>query len=54
MYPGFDELTAANLVLQVDDGAIVDIGGGTTGMAVIKDGKLFIPATSLRGEHTSL
>jgi ethanolamine utilization protein EutJ len=35
-----DEPTAANLVLRVKNGAIVDVGGGTTGVAVIKDGKV--------------
>jgi ethanolamine utilization protein EutJ len=35
-----DEPTAANLVLGVRNGAIVDIGGGTTGAAVLKDGKV--------------
>jgi len=35
-----DEPTAANLVLQVDNGAIVDIGGGTTGVAILKDGEV--------------
>lgn len=35
-----DEPTAANAVLKLKDGAIVDIGGGTTGIAVIKDGKV--------------
>lgn len=35
-----DEPTAANNVLQVENGAIVDVGGGTTGVAIIKDGKV--------------
>ncbi len=35
-----DEPTAANHVLKIQDGAIVDVGGGTTGIAVIKDGKV--------------
>ena len=33
-----DEPTAANAVLQVRDGAVVDIGGGTTGIAILADG----------------
>jgi ethanolamine utilization protein EutJ len=33
-----DEPSAANLVLGIGDGAIVDVGGGTTGVAVIEDG----------------
>lgn len=35
-----DEPTAANLVLNLQNGAIVDIGGGTTGVAVLKDGRV--------------
>lgn len=33
-----DEPSAANAVYQIKDGVIVDIGGGTTGMAVLKNG----------------
>lgn len=35
-----DEPTAANAVLGVRDGAVVDIGGGTTGVAIVKDGRI--------------
>lgn len=35
-----DEPSAANLVLNVQDGAVVDVGGGTTGVAVIKHGRV--------------
>lgn len=35
-----EEPVAANLVLGLKNGAIVDIGGGTTGVAVIKDGRV--------------
>lgn len=35
-----DEPVAANRVLQISDGAVVDIGGGTTGIAVFRDGRL--------------
>ncbi|MDL2226495.1 ethanolamine utilization protein EutJ [Deltaproteobacteria bacterium OttesenSCG-928-M10] len=35
-----DEPTAANLVLNIQNGAIVDIGGGTTGVAILKDGQV--------------
>jgi len=35
-----DEPSAANLVLGIKSGAIVDVGGGTTGVAVIKGGKV--------------
>lgn len=33
-----DEPTAANLVLGIENGAVVDIGGGTTGISVIHQG----------------
>jgi ethanolamine utilization protein EutJ len=33
-----DEPTAANAVLRLSDGVVVDVGGGTTGVAVIQDG----------------
>lgn len=35
-----DEPTAANAVLGLRHGAVVDIGGGTTGVAVISDGEV--------------
>jgi ethanolamine utilization protein EutJ len=35
-----DEPSAANRVLKIENGAIVDIGGGTTGIAIVKDGKI--------------
>jgi ethanolamine utilization protein EutJ len=35
-----DEPTAANAVLGVRDGAVIDIGGGTTGVAVFAGGRL--------------
>ncbi|HEY5555435.1 ethanolamine utilization protein EutJ [Acetobacterium sp.] len=35
-----DEPTAANAVLGIKNGVVVDIGGGTTGLAIIKDGKI--------------
>ena len=43
-----DEPSAANLVLKIQDGAIVDVGGGTTGIAVIKTAKLFTPMMNLQ------
>lgn len=33
-----DEPTAANAVLGLRDGVVVDVGGGTTGVAVVQDG----------------
>lgn len=35
-----DEPSAANLLLKITNGAVVDIGGGTTGISVLKDGKV--------------
>ena len=35
-----DEPTAANTVLGIQDGAVVDIGGGTTGIALIRNGQV--------------
>jgi|SRR5687768_6308375 len=50
-----DEPTAANNVLQIQDGAIVDVGGGTTGIAIFKDGKAVYTADEpTGGTHFSL
>lgn len=50
-----DEPTAANEVLKIEDGAIVDIGGGTTGISVLKDGKVvYIADEPTGGTHFSL
>src|SRR5512145_2901139 len=50
-----DEPTAANNVLQIRDGAIVDVGGGTTGIAVFKKGKVVYTADEpTGGTHFSL
>jgi ethanolamine utilization protein EutJ len=50
-----DEPTAANNVLQLRDGAIVDVGGGTTGIAVLKKGKVVYTADEpTGGTHFSL
>ncbi len=35
-----DEPEAASLVLGIENGAIVDVGGGTTGISVIKEGRV--------------
>ena len=35
-----DEPSAANAVYQISDGVIVDIGGGTTGLAILHGGKV--------------
>ncbi|MEG6522924.1 ethanolamine utilization protein EutJ [Desulfotomaculum sp. 1211_IL3151] len=50
-----DEPTAANAVLKIKDGAIVDIGGGTTGVAILKDGKVtYVADEPTGGTHFSL
>ena len=50
-----DEPTAANNVLQIQDGAIVDVGGGTTGIAIFKNGKAVYTADEpTGGTHFSL
>lgn len=50
-----DEPTAANNLLGVRDGAIVDVGGGTTGIALIEDGEVVYSADEATGgTHFSL
>lgn len=50
-----DEPTAANQVLKMVNGAIVDVGGGTTGIAVIKGGEVvFTDDEATGGVHLSL
>ncbi len=50
-----DEPSAANNVLSLRQGAIVDVGGGTTGIAVLKDGKVVYSADEpTGGTHFSL
>lgn len=50
-----DEPTAANAVLGLRDGAVVDVGGGTTGVAVVADGAVVHTADEATGgTHLSL
>jgi len=44
-----DEPTAASLVLGIVDGAVVDIGGGTTGISVLRDGEVIYTADEATG-----
>lgn len=44
-----DEPTAASLVLGISDGAVVDIGGGTTGISVLRDGEVVYTADEATG-----
>ncbi|KAA8676571.1 ethanolamine utilization protein EutJ [Clostridium sp. HV4-5-A1G] len=46
-----DEPTAASNVLKIRDGAVVDVGGGTTGISVLKDGKVVHSADEPTGGH---
>lgn len=49
------EPEAANNVLRIRDGAIVDVGGGTTGIAVFRDGQCVYTADEATGgTHFSL
>jgi ethanolamine utilization protein EutJ len=50
-----DEPTAANNVLKIRDGAVVDVGGGTTGIAIFKGGEVVYTADEpTGGTHFSL
>lgn len=44
-----DEPTAASLVLEITEGAVVDIGGGTTGISVIENGEVVYTADEPTG-----
>ncbi len=50
-----DEPTGANALLQISDGAVVDIGGGTTGIAIVENGEVVYTADEATGgTHFSL
>lgn len=50
-----DEPTAANSVLKIENGVVVDIGGGTTGLSVFENGKVVYTADEpTGGTHLSL
>lgn len=50
-----DEPTAANQLLNITDGAVVDIGGGTTGIAILENGKVVkVADEATGGTHLSL
>jgi len=44
-----DEPSAASLVLEITEGAVVDIGGGTTGISVIQNGEVVYTADEPTG-----
>lgn len=50
-----DEPSAANSIYQIEDGVVVDIGGGTTGLAILKGGKVVqIEDEPTGGTHLTL
>lgn len=50
-----DESTAANKVLRIRNGAVVDIGGGTTGISIFQDGEVvYVADEPTGGTHFSL
>lgn len=50
-----DEPSAANAIYEIEDGVVVDIGGGTTGLAILKDGQVVrIEDEPTGGTHLSL
>jgi len=50
-----DEPSAAAKVLHISDGAVVDIGGGTTGISVIRDGEpIYTADEATGGTHVDL
>ncbi|RKQ29250.1 ethanolamine utilization protein EutJ [Oceanobacillus halophilus] len=50
-----DEPTAAASVLGIQDGAVVDVGGGTTGISILQDGEVIYTADEpTGGTHMSL
>jgi ethanolamine utilization protein EutJ len=46
-----DEVSAAEALLQLDDGVIVDVGGGSTGVGIVEDGKLVSLTDAPGGGH---
>lgn len=50
-----DEPTAASYVLGIEDGAVVDVGGGTTGISILKNGEvIFVADEATGGTHMTL
>ena len=46
-----DEVSAANAILAVRDGAVIDVGGGSTGVGVFTDGELRSLSDRAGGGH---
>lgn len=50
-----DEPSAAASVLKITDGAVVDVGGGTTGISILKDGKvIYTNDEATGGSHMTM
>lgn len=50
-----DEPTAASYVLGIKDGAVIDVGGGTTGISILEKGKvIFVADEPTGGTHMTL
>lgn len=50
-----DEPVAAAVALDIRDGAVVDVGGGTTGISILRDGEVIFSADEpTGGYHMSL
>ena len=50
-----DEPTAASAVLKITEGAVVDVGGGTTGISILKDGKvIYTDDEATGGSHMTM
>jgi ethanolamine utilization protein EutJ len=50
-----DEPSAANALVRLENGVIIDVGGGTTGVAVVQDGQVVYTADEATGgTHFSL
>ena len=50
-----DEPTAASAVLKITEGAVVDVGGGTTGISILKDGKvIYTDDEATGGTHMTM
>lgn len=46
-----DEPSAAARVMAIEDGAVVDVGGGTTGISILKAGQVIFTADEPTGGH---
>lgn len=50
-----DEPTAAAAVLKISDGAVVDVGGGTTGISILNNGKvIYTDDEATGGTHMTM